>query len=854
MYRLGTLGDIKSRRRGCPICGLIYQSTLDLRRTIEHPDGMKRLIQGPIESDLPAICHANWEVDGREVTLDQCGRIMDHRNLTRRIHLRWSPGDMLTESYLVFVTPTRYTRPNSDAPRSWGRESLFLGRPLEALGKNQALINSWLEACNEQHGERCCIGYDHRFYDLIEKSYFGVIDVRDMCLVPLPRGEKYVALSYVWGKEKRFRTLLQNVLLHRAHGGLEANEKDLPKAITDAIDVVRRLGIRYLWVDSLCIVQDSVRSWKLNAASMDMIYGNAHLTICAADGSSADAGLVAMHNSSSTTEQLIDEVLPGLTLMVSKLAETGIQKSTWNTRAWTFCERLLSKRCLIFTQGRVYFQCRSTAMSEDIVAEPKGAGWSLGLVQAPLQLLRDLRPGKRPFWVYMHCTQLYTRRRLTRANDILAAFGGISNLLAETMEAPLIFGLPSSHFDLALLWVMNGPMLRRLPKDTEEKDQWGQDEFPSWSWCGWIASPWADAAIEYKADMIEGCLQNVNEWLTNHTWIHWYIRDGHGDLRHIWNTKDDYDYARDEYREKGDVIIEERGRENRRGRKEVEVELSSLLPTLFNSSPSSDSYSYTSLSLSQSAPDEELALRRRDSSRRGYYDDRVAIIPDQGPRRAQREANSRWDGYSAHYELGRHDGYGRILDDEIMTKSRDTFYRTVPEHPFGVSVTHERKEATVEFPDQRYLQFWTWSAYLRVSPLEEESGLSTADHEPYSGESAKERLPSGLERYDISDNGGDWCGTIVLDKEWARHNVGTSAEHQFLAISHAKNFTADESAVWTYYVPREQDQSEWDLFYVLLVQSGRGGIARRVALGKVFRRAFDNALTPGKHWSEIILE
>ena len=63
-------------------------------------------------------------------------------------------------------------------------------------------------------------------------------------------------------------------------------------------------------------------------------------------------------------------------------------------------------------------------MSEDIVAEPRGAGWSLGLVRAPLQLLRELKPGKRPFWVFMSCVHLYSKRRLTYPNGVLDAFHG----------------------------------------------------------------------------------------------------------------------------------------------------------------------------------------------------------------------------------------------------------------------------------------------------------------------------------------------------------------------------------------------------------------------------------------------
>lgn len=240
---LGTLQEIKDRTH-CPICSLVWRSTT----TTEEPH-----LDIP-DSDFKSVrCYANWEVDGREVMLDICGRISAHRNLTRRIHLQWDTNK-IQDSYLVYVTPSsyRHVRPNSDAHRSWGKEHLFLGRELEAMGKNQALINSWLESCDQQHGERCAIGHSRRFVELIGKSYFGVIDVQDMRLTSLPLGAKFIALSYVWGLNRRFRTLLDNVLLHRNHGGLETHMEDLPLTIKDAMEVCRKVGIRYLWVDSLC--------------------------------------------------------------------------------------------------------------------------------------------------------------------------------------------------------------------------------------------------------------------------------------------------------------------------------------------------------------------------------------------------------------------------------------------------------------------------------------------------------------------------------------------------------------------------------------------------------------------------
>lgn len=144
----------------------------------------------------------------------------------------------------------------------------------------------------------------------------------------------------------------------------------------------------------------------------------------------------------------------------------------------TFQERLLSKRCLLFAEGRFFFQCRSTAMSGDVVSERETACWSIKLVQAPLQLLRELET--RAFRVYMTSVDLYTARILTRPKDILAAFNGMANLLENAMRSLLIFGLPSSHFDLALLWQPSESLRRRKPRpNTPEVRDFEGAAFPS---------------------------------------------------------------------------------------------------------------------------------------------------------------------------------------------------------------------------------------------------------------------------------------------------------------------------------------------------------------------------------------
>jgi hypothetical protein len=113
------------------------------------------------------------------------------------------------------------------------------------------------------------------------------------------------------------------------------------------------------------------------------------------------------------------------------------------------------------------------------------------------------------------------------------------------------------------------------------------------------------------------------------------------------------------------------------------------------------------------------------------------------------------------------------------------------------------------------------------------------------------------------DRRGDKCGSILVDVEWLRqkqlmddgsggfNDLTESPEFEFIAISQAKNFTKEEFPGWSYYIPKEREESEWDLFFVLLIEHFlTEGFHRRVALGKVFKTAFSMI---GDEWREIIL-
>lgn len=203
--------------------------------------------------------------------MDDVGGEYRTRGRTRRIRLHWSRTD-IPDSYLILKAPESHYR-QTPSKNPWDFESSFLGRSIKTAAHNTALVKSWLDLCNQHHNGLCKIHRGDDFEQMTAKSYFGVVDVHEMRLTSLPKGAKYIALSYVWGDGDRYKTDVSNVNEHKKHGGLEKVSLKFPRVISDSIKLVRSLGERFLWVDSLCIVQDSASSWSLNASAMDLVYG-----------------------------------------------------------------------------------------------------------------------------------------------------------------------------------------------------------------------------------------------------------------------------------------------------------------------------------------------------------------------------------------------------------------------------------------------------------------------------------------------------------------------------------------------------------------------------------------------------
>jgi hypothetical protein len=330
--------------------------------------------------------------------------------------------------------------------------SLHYGKILKEEIDVEGDCKRWLENCLGQHGRFCDQPSWWNELPLPSGPHFRLIDVNAMRVVQINPSQhdqpRYAALSYVWGAVGKLALNLRMRNLQDLSAQLEGRTPPIAKTIRAAIDVTKRLGLPYLWVDSLCIIQKDERgeddpdARASQIEQMDSIFGHAQVTLVAADGSDAEAGLCGVGISSRpTSTQIARQVRPNVNVLLAvKYAATY---GRWDTRAWTLQEKLLSKRMLIFNGGYVSFHCRHGVLREDMPACHAGNGppqipWASlpehgGGASAPvIRRAWDgapviLRSGF--FSEYAALLRQYTSREMTDSKDSLSAVLGLLKVL-----------------------------------------------------------------------------------------------------------------------------------------------------------------------------------------------------------------------------------------------------------------------------------------------------------------------------------------------------------------------------------------------------------------------------------------
>lgn len=263
----------------------------------------------------------------------------------------------------------------------------------------------------------------------------------------------YCALSHCWGSEDKrpLETTRRNLQDHLA----DIPWSSLPTTFRDAIDLTKGLGITYLWIDSLCIIQDDDSDWNSEAKKMASVYQRAALVIAATDAKDSSEGLFIAKRPDPQVFRLPILMSEGCrqNILIAEAPADSLEDGIGGplrTRAWAFQEWYLARRIAFFTSKGIKWKCQEQETNE------RGNEVDLNMSEA---------------LSWNACLEIYSGKQLTFPSDRIPALLGIVAELRGERSAPFRedFGIWEDELAEQLLW-----------RQTEEPQ--GKCDLPSWSW------------------------------------------------------------------------------------------------------------------------------------------------------------------------------------------------------------------------------------------------------------------------------------------------------------------------------------------------------------------------------------
>jgi len=428
---------------GCDLCSLIHQGLLD---------------------------NASTRSAHEQLTDDT---LIDVLIARERCHSKFAPISVQCSGLQVV-----YSNADMQPDRAW------MGLTLESEGVGQhvsgrhfswnpSLWRSWMNDCIKTHGT--CLTIEKDGYAPTRLIDVGSVDTAPRLVESHGKSVEYVALSHCWGGSLPLQTTTANFYDH-----LDAVPWDaLPATFQDAVKVTRSMGYRYLWIDCLCIIQDSEEDWLRECALMGEVYAGAALTLAAERSKSPLDGLFEAPNRSINNTCSIpirwastgkpDELVIGLPTTPRVYYSLSFLYGPLSTRGWALQERVLSTRVLYMCGDATCFTC-SCSESTDRLPWPMPLfhghfRMTLPHMLDPVQSLKD--------WHML--VMDYTARQLTNARDRLPAISGVARIISERYGWEYVAGLWSHDLEGALLWWVLEPA---TPLSINPTSYSG----PSWSW------------------------------------------------------------------------------------------------------------------------------------------------------------------------------------------------------------------------------------------------------------------------------------------------------------------------------------------------------------------------------------
>lgn len=514
-----TVGDVRqSVGQGCRFCtlmlaGLSSHGQHEGETTV--PDQTLIKLEIYMERSWNATIKTHVKQDGASFWL-RMGGLGSAKDAP--IQARWRvqvtpPLDSESPSPPGYLTTSTTTHLFSDLPLPLCPDATT--DPDTGSERTLSLIKHWLDHCRTHHPScqpSTPVSLPTRLVDVTTTPHPTLVQPAPSTL------GTYLALSHCWGTASPPLTTTTATLpshLTRGHGLPLAA---LPPTFRDAIRATRALGVPYLWIDSLCILQDSRADWSREASRMGAYFADCALVLAAAHARDSSRGLFAVRNPWGHQPCHVPGLpLPGVGV-VSRTAASGWEDHDWpaapvtalgtgrtgvwvvrdmraavwgekglpagvgplDGRAWTMQEQVLAGRMVRWEGWQVRWVCRGGEGCEnEPVVKEVGKGERAGRVMVEWvkrlggedrEVKEEEKDGLYREWY--RTVEQYTVRAITKQFDILPAIGGLASRFEALVGDRYVAGLWVKDLHHGLLWTVEGPI------------QPGEQRFraPSWSW------------------------------------------------------------------------------------------------------------------------------------------------------------------------------------------------------------------------------------------------------------------------------------------------------------------------------------------------------------------------------------
>jgi hypothetical protein len=324
---------------------------------------------------------------------------------------------------------------------------------------------------------------------------------------------RYMTLSYCWGPPPWFRLMPDNAVQFAK----EAKWSESYRTFTHIVRLARKLKIRYIWIDAICILQDGIE-FQIEGQTMDLVYGNSVLNVAAAASKDSTGGLFRKRSRQIRHELVFEPVHTRGSKMLSDGTWRIFSGDMWEhqllqehlyQRAWVFQERYLSPRLVHFASKQIFWDCARLSACETF---PYGLPQPLDTQAAierhwreRLQHLFSGQPNQQlvgaaddsPEELWRTAVHSYTSCALTNANDKLLAIWGVAKLVKETLKENYAAGMWQNNLHEQLAWrVADCTELVRMELIQGKK-------VPSWSWASITAKKSYDGAKILLPDRLD---------------------------------------------------------------------------------------------------------------------------------------------------------------------------------------------------------------------------------------------------------------------------------------------------------------------------------------------------------------